>query len=75
MHGIAIYDKAQPTLEENRCENNNEVGIRYSDSAGGVARQNLCSGNRWGIYIEKTAIPELLENDCHDNREGNIVHP
>jgi parallel beta-helix repeat protein len=71
--GIAVAEQAEPTLEENICEDNELAGIYYVDEAGGVARGNECSGNQWGIYVEATADPELIDNDCHDYSEADIV--
>jgi parallel beta-helix repeat protein len=68
-----VRDRAQPTLEGNVCTNNVEGGISYLHYAGGVARQNECSGNLVGIYIEEAADPELVDNNCHDNGEGGDV--
>jgi parallel beta-helix repeat protein len=52
---------------------NSEAGIAYFDEAGGVAQGNECSGNLYGIYVEATADPELVDNDCHDNSKADIV--
>jgi parallel beta-helix repeat protein len=49
------------------------VGIYYIDEAGGVAQENECSGNQWGIYVAATANPELIDNDCHNNIEADIA--
>jgi parallel beta-helix repeat protein len=72
-YGIALGEQAQPTLEENVCTDNNLVGIYYADEAGGVARWNECSGNLIGIYVEAAADPELIDNDCYDNSEADVV--
>ena len=73
LHGIEVQDQARPTLEANVCSGNAQAGIGYSASAGGVARQNECLKNRWGIYVAQTANPELVDNDCHDNSEQDIL--
>ena len=73
FHGIAVAGQSQPTLEGNICEDNESAGIAYSDEGGGVAKSNECSWNWLGIYVEVTANPELLDNDCHDNIEEDIV--
>jgi parallel beta-helix repeat protein len=52
---------------------NKQVGIRYSGSAGGVARQNECSGNGWhGISVSDQAQPTLENNKCGDNSKAGI---
>lgn len=70
--GIAVTEQAQPVLEENVCKDNALSGIYYTGEAGGVARGNECSGNRWGIYLEESADPELIDNNCHDNTEADV---
>ena len=37
-----------------------------------MARQNECVGNKWGIYVEDTASPELVDNDCSENTKADI---
>jgi parallel beta-helix repeat protein len=71
--GIGAGDLAQPTLEENICQDNAEVGIAFFDESGGVARGNECSGSLYGIYVAATADPDLVDNDCHDNSEANVL--
>jgi parallel beta-helix repeat protein len=71
--GIGAGDLAQPTLEENICQDNDEVGIAFFDESGGVARGNECSGSLYGIYVAATADPDLVDNDCHDNSEANVL--
>jgi len=71
--GIAVAGQAQPTLEENVCKDNNLVGIYYADDTGGVAQGNECSGNWVGIYVEEAANPDLVDNDCHDNSEADVL--
>jgi parallel beta-helix repeat protein len=71
--GILVGLLSEPTLEENVCRDNKMAGISYSDESGGVARGNECSGNLVGIYVEATANPELIDNDCHGNSGGDIL--
>jgi parallel beta-helix repeat protein len=59
-------------LEANIASNNAEAGLLYLDSAGGVARQNVCVGNQWGIYVAETANPDLMDNDCRENTTADI---
>ena len=72
-HGISVRDQARPVLEGNACQDNLEAGLAYFGKSGGVARQNDCSDNRWGIYISENANPQLENNNCYNNDEGNIV--
>ena len=47
-------------------------GIIHS-SAGGVARQNLCTGNGLhGISVNERAQPTLESNECKDNGRAGI---
>ena len=59
--------------DNRRAFDNKDSGIAYFDSAGGVARGNECTRNWCGICIEETANPELVDNDCHDNTEADIL--
>jgi parallel beta-helix repeat protein len=72
LGGIYVNEEANPTLEENVCNDNRRIGIAYLRSSGGVARRNECSGNETGIYIAETADPVLEDNDCHDNTGEDI---
>jgi len=72
LHGFQLKEQASPTLEANIANNNVEAGLLYFDGAGGVARQNACVGNKWGIYVEETANPELIDNDCRDNTSADV---
>jgi parallel beta-helix repeat protein len=71
--GIGILDQAEPALEGNRCSGN-VAGIAYRDDAGGVARSNDCSENRWGIFVTDGAEPTLEENTCSSNEDSGIVY-
>jgi parallel beta-helix repeat protein len=54
LHGIQVSGQAQPTLEGNTCEGNKYSGITYFESAGGIARNNICRNNGAnGIYVKK----------------------
>jgi parallel beta-helix repeat protein len=59
-------------LEGNFASNNVEGGIVYMHNAGGVARQNVCAENKWGIYVADTANPELVGNDCRNNATADM---
>jgi parallel beta-helix repeat protein len=63
----------QPTLQADGCARNAQAGIGYSDTAGGVARGNDCSGNKWGIYVAETADPGLKDNDCRHNASEDVL--
>jgi len=60
-------------LQANGCARNAQARIGYSDLAGGVARENDCVGNRWGIYVAETADPDLIDNDCRDNTSEDLL--
>lgn len=55
LHGLGW---AHRVLEGNTCEKNQQAGIGYFETAEGVARQNICTGNLgYGIYAVPTARP------------------
>lgn len=72
-HGILVAENATATLEGNICSGNTQAGIAFIDNSSGTAAQNQCTGNETGIYVENTANPELLDNDCHDNSQNDIL--
>ena len=72
LHGISVHEQGRPTLEANVCHDNEEGGIVYFDTASGTARLNECYANNWGIYIEETANPELVNNELYDNTTADI---
>jgi parallel beta-helix repeat protein len=69
LNGIGVQGQAAPTLEENVCTENVQCGIAYLENGGGVARRNECSANRWGLYLDVEANPELVDNYVHDNQQ------
>ena len=63
-HGIAVNNRATPTLEGNTCEDNGVCGIAYADQAGGTAQNNICRGNKEDqIWVGKDASPYLKDNE------------
>jgi parallel beta-helix repeat protein len=72
LHGISVHEQARPVLDANICRDNLEGGIVYFDTTGGTARLNECYGNKWGIYIEAEANPELVDNVLYDNTTAEI---
>ncbi len=69
--GIGVAVKSEPTLERNRC-NDNDYGIAYVENGGGEARGNECSGNKVGIAVGNGSTVALTDNDCRDNSEEDI---
>jgi parallel beta-helix repeat protein len=74
LHGISVFDQAQPTLEGNTCRENKRSGIVYFGNATGVARQNICVGNEAGISVFDQAQPTLEGNTCRENKWAGIVY-
>lgn len=72
--GIYVDERAQPTLERNQCTGNTMAGIVYWGSAGGLARQNMCTGNQVGIVVGKRSQPLLEDNVCADNEITGISY-
>jgi parallel beta-helix repeat protein len=69
--GIGVAVEARPTLERNKC-NENDYGIAYVENGGGKAIGNECSRNKVGITIGGSSVAELSDNDCRDNSEEDI---
>ncbi len=69
--GIQVRDQAQPTLENNRCNENNN-GIMYGENAAGVASNNECVRNEAGIIVSDQAHPVLEGNRCRENKTFGI---
>ena len=73
--GIAITERAIPTLVNNTCAGN-EVGIHYwgEGFVAGTARQNHCERNKLGgIEVSGQAHPRLENNFCHGNVAGIVI--
>lgn len=62
LSGIIITGQAEGILENNTLNNNLEAAICFFDTATGSASGNQCSGNKWGIYFENTASPNIENN-------------
>jgi len=69
--GIGVAVESKPTLERNRC-NDNDYGIAYVENGGGRGYGNECSRNRVGISVGGSSTAELSDNDCQDNSEEDI---
>jgi parallel beta-helix repeat protein len=72
-NGILAGVQAQPILEDNVCQGNAQAGIAFIEESEGVARENECFENWVGIYVEVDADPDLVDNDCYDNLEADVV--
>jgi parallel beta-helix repeat protein len=71
LHGIAVKEQAEVELVRNVCSDNGGVGIRFSGSSGGTARQNECTGNgECGISYFDQSGGTARGNEC----TGNILH-
>jgi parallel beta-helix repeat protein len=69
--GIAVAVEARPTLEMNKC-NDNDYGIAYLENGGGKSSGNECLRNKIGIAVGPSSTVQLGDNDCHDNSEADI---
>jgi parallel beta-helix repeat protein len=74
LHGIGVWDQAQPTLQQNTCENNKHSGIAYEDEAAGSAINNTCRGNGDGIGVAGQAQPVFQQNTCENNKGSGIAY-
>ena len=71
--GIMVAENASATLEKNVCTGNVQAGIAFRDQSSGSASRNQCVGNEIGLYVQSSANPELLDNDCHGNTKNDIL--
>ena len=70
-----VDDQAQPALEANTCELNQDSGIAYFDSAAGTDSGNTCRGNTAeGILVTDHARPTLEANTCEQNQMVGIAY-
>ncbi len=71
--GIAVSERAWPTVQANVCEQNLAVGIAYLGEATGSARRNVCRLNgSSGILVTDSAQTLLNANVCAENGEHGI---
>ena len=57
----------------NRVSENLGAGIAYLGESSGVAEENDCIGNMYGILVWETAAPELIANYCSENSEADVL--
>ncbi|MCS7166737.1 MAG: right-handed parallel beta-helix repeat-containing protein [Gemmatales bacterium] len=75
LHGIEVSEHAQPVLEGNTCEGNQQSGIAYLENAGGTVRNNTCRGNGYhGLAVQGQAQPVLEGNTCEVNKATGIAY-
>jgi len=73
--GIDVNEpRSAPTLVDNICRGNGWAGIGFYEGAGGLAEDNICEKNSFGIdvtYSEKFGTaPKLQGNICRANGFG-----
>lgn len=72
--GIRLAHKAVVQIEDCLCENNG-IGIAFTDSASGTAKNNICRQNKGsGILLANQANPILEENQCLENEKCGIAY-
>ena len=54
-------------MSGNTCDDNAHYGILFRDNSRGVARNNECSGNDYGIVINTPAKATLVGNSLDGN--------
>ncbi len=70
--GIRLAQKAVVHIEDSLCEHNG-IGIAYTDSASGTAKNTISRLNkRSGIVVAHQANPILEENQCLGNGQLGI---
>jgi parallel beta-helix repeat protein len=72
-HGISIKDQCQPEIIGNSIKGNGEAGIIYWDTSGGTLMDNQVHNNKWGIYINAGANPQLSGNEATSNTDVDFV--
>ena len=72
-HGISVKDQCQPEIIGNSIKGNGEAGIIYWDTSGGMLMDNQVYNNKWGIYINAGANPQLSGNEATGNTDVNFV--
>jgi parallel beta-helix repeat protein len=66
--GLCVTEHAVITLSGNQCDDNASYGILFRDHSRGVARNNECSGNNYGIVINALASAKLFGNSLDSNK-------
>ncbi|MBN1630826.1 MAG: right-handed parallel beta-helix repeat-containing protein [Thermoleophilia bacterium] len=74
LHGIAVEDEAQATLEGNTCTSNSSAGILLADNAIGTVRDNYCSDNGMtGVAALEQSKVTIDGNTCRSNAGTGIL--
>jgi parallel beta-helix repeat protein len=67
------YWKTPLTIEKNRCEDNNDCGIKITRAKSYIyLSDNICKNNSYGIDGLDSGIFSIKENKCFDSRKGGI---
>ena len=72
LSGIIVKDSARPMIVNNTFINNVEAGMLFEEMGAGTATGNEVYGNKWGIYLDDLAYPELNSNDVYNNSSANV---
>jgi parallel beta-helix repeat protein len=73
QNGIELTEESRAEIVGNIIQDNQEAGLIYRDTSGGIAQDNQVLNNQWGIYIEAGANPQMLNNLTVGNREVDFV--
>ena len=72
--GIALVGSSNNKVQKNFCHDNELSGIYVQSSNDNIIRQNLCTGNTWGIFLsEWSNNNEVTKNKCYDNENYGIL--
>ena len=72
-YGIFYSSITEGMAMSNQCTNNGKAGIFAAEYSTPLLQENICYGNLAGIAIVETANPTLVENDLHDNEQGDLI--
>ena len=73
QNGIELAEQSQAEIADNIIQDNQAAGIIYRDTSGGILKGNQLLRNKWGIYIEAGANPQLSGNVTTGNTDVDFV--
>lgn len=73
QNGIELAEQSRAEIADNIIQDNQAAGIIYRDTSGGILKGNQLLGNKWGIYIEAGANPQLSGNVTTGNTDVDFV--
>ncbi len=72
---VAIFNKADPIIRNNKIHNSKRAGILITDDAKGTIENNEIWNNAYaGIGVGTQADPIIIKNNIHDNKVGVFIY-